>query len=233
MVRVRRPACTNEYCIACGSISFNTTSGCLVSRTKGVGDKVSAGDIIMVVESDKADMDVESFEDGYIAAILVDDGETAAVGSTVAILVPNEADIANVVVGGDAPAAAEPAAASPAEAAPAAGADLPDGAAPVFMPALSSTMTEGKIVQWTKSEGDKISAGDILMVVESDKADMDVESFEEGSVACCVSCLACFVALVISACICLDKSGRERLGKAWTGSHSVHAIVEAGVEGVW
>ena len=77
-------------------------------RTKGVGDKVSAGDIIMVVESDKADMDVESFEDGYIAAILVDDGETAAVGSTVAILVPNEADIANVVVGGDAPAAAEP-----------------------------------------------------------------------------------------------------------------------------
>ena len=216
MVRVRRPACTNEYCIACRSISFNTTSGCLVFRTKGVGDKVSAGDIIMVVESDKADMDVESFEDGYIAAILVDDGETAAVGSTVAILVPNEADIANVVVGGDAPAAAEPAAASTAEAAPAAGADLPDGAAPVFMPALSSTMTEGKIVQWTKSEGDKISAGDILMVVESDKADMDVESFEEGSVACSVSCLACFVALVISACICLDKCGRERLGQALT-----------------
>ena len=233
MVRVRRPACTNEYGTACRSMSFNTTFGSIVFRTKGVGDKVSAGDIIMVVESDKADMDVESFEDGYIAAILVDDGETAAVGSTVAILVPNEADIANVVVGGDAPAAAEPAAASPAEAAPAAGADLPDGAAPVFMPALSSTMTEGKIVQWTKSEGDKISAGDILMVVESDKADMDVESFEEGSVACCVSCLACFVALVISACICLDKSGRERLGKAWTGSHSVHAIVEAGVEGVW
>ena len=230
MVRVRRPACTNEYCIACRSISFNTTSGCLVFRTKGVGDKVSAGDIIMVVESDKADMDVESFEDGYIAAILVDDGETAAVGSTVAILVPNEADIANVVVGGDAPAAAEPAAASPAEAAPAAGADLPDGAAPVFMPALSSTMTEGKIVQWTKSEGDKISAGDILMVVESDKADMDVESFEEGSVACCVSCLACLFALVISACIYRDKSWLE---KAWKGSRSVHAIVEAGVEGVW
>ena len=50
----------------------------------------------------------------------------------------------------------------------------------IHMPALSSTMTEGKIVQWTKSEGDKISAGDILMVVESDKADMDGEAFEEG-----------------------------------------------------
>jgi len=91
------------------------------------------------------------------------------------------ADIANVVVGGAAPAAADaaPAAAAPA-AAPAGGAALPDSATQVFMPALSSTMTEGKIVQWTKSEGDKISAGDILMVVESDKADMDVEAFEEG-----------------------------------------------------
>ena len=53
----------------------------------------------------------------------------------------------------------------------------------IHMPALSSTMTEGKIVQWTKQVGDKVSAGDILMVVESDKADMDVESFEDGYIA--------------------------------------------------
>ena len=44
------------------------------------------------------------------------------------------------------------------------------------MPALSSTMTEGKIVSWLKSEGDKISKGESVVVVESDKADMDVES---------------------------------------------------------
>lgn len=50
----------------------------------------------------------------------------------------------------------------------------------VFMPALSSTMTEGKVVQWLKSEGDAISKGEALVVVESDKADMDVESFEDG-----------------------------------------------------
>lgn len=48
------------------------------------------------------------------------------------------------------------------------------------MPALSSTMTEGKIVSWLKSEGDKITKGEPLVVVESDKADMDVESFNEG-----------------------------------------------------
>ncbi|MDJ0632459.1 MAG: dihydrolipoamide acetyltransferase family protein [Xenococcaceae cyanobacterium MO_188.B29] len=53
----------------------------------------------------------------------------------------------------------------------------------VFMPALSSTMTEGKIVEWVKSPGDKVAKGETVVVVESDKADMDVESFNEGYLA--------------------------------------------------
>jgi pyruvate dehydrogenase E2 component (dihydrolipoamide acetyltransferase) len=53
----------------------------------------------------------------------------------------------------------------------------------IFMPALSSTMTEGKIVSWTKSPGDKVEKGETVLVVESDKADMDVESFNEGYLA--------------------------------------------------
>ena len=53
----------------------------------------------------------------------------------------------------------------------------------IFMPALSSTMTEGKIVEWTKSPGDKVEKGETVVVVESDKADMDVESFNEGYLA--------------------------------------------------
>jgi pyruvate dehydrogenase E2 component (dihydrolipoamide acetyltransferase) len=53
----------------------------------------------------------------------------------------------------------------------------------VFMPALSSTMTEGKIVSWVKSPGDKVEKGETVVVVESDKADMDVESFYEGYIA--------------------------------------------------
>ena len=53
----------------------------------------------------------------------------------------------------------------------------------VFMPALSSTMTEGKIVAWVKSPGDKVEKGETVVIVESDKADMDVESFYEGYVA--------------------------------------------------
>ena len=53
----------------------------------------------------------------------------------------------------------------------------------VFMPALSSTMTEGKIVSWVKSPGDRVEKGETVVVVESDKADMDVESFYEGYLA--------------------------------------------------
>ena len=47
----------------------------------------------------------------------------------------------------------------------------------IFMPALSSTMTEGKIVEWLKQPGDRVERGESVLVVESDKADMDVESF--------------------------------------------------------
>lgn len=57
----------------------------------------------------------------------------------------------------------------------------------VFMPALSSTMTEGKIVAWAKSAGDKVEKGETVVVVESDKADMDVESFYEGYLAIIVT----------------------------------------------
>lgn len=53
----------------------------------------------------------------------------------------------------------------------------------ITMPALSSTMKEGRVVSWLKSEGDAIEAGEAIMVVESDKADMDVEAFEDGFLA--------------------------------------------------
>ncbi len=53
----------------------------------------------------------------------------------------------------------------------------------IFMPALSSTMTEGKIVEWLKKPGEKVARGESVLVVESDKADMDVESFQEGFLA--------------------------------------------------
>lgn len=69
--------------IAMPALSSTMTEGKISEWLVGVGDKVSSGDMVLVVESDKADMDVESFEEGYIAKILTGDGETAAVGDPV------------------------------------------------------------------------------------------------------------------------------------------------------
>ena len=172
------------------ALSSTMTEGKIVAWNKKVGEKVSAGDVLLIVESDKADMDVEAYEDGYLAAIYTPEGESAAVGAAVAILVDNLADIANV---GKAPVATTPAAVAvtpvAAVAAPVAQAPAVAVAAPsaefeqVTMPALSSTMTEGKVVSWSKKVGDKISSGDMVLIVESDKADMDVESYEDGYLA--------------------------------------------------
>jgi len=169
------------------ALSSTMTEGKIVSWLKSEGDPVRAGEAIMVVESDKADMDVEAFEDGFLAKIHVGEGEQAEVGALVAVIVANEADIASVQTGAAAPVLATPAAAPAASSTPVT--TTTAAAAPEFdftridMPALSSTMKEGKIVSWLKAEGDAVTSGEAIMVVESDKADMDVEAFEDGFLA--------------------------------------------------
>ena len=170
------------------ALSSTMTEGKIVSWVKKVGDKVSSGDTLLVVESDKADMDVESYEDGYLATILVKEGESSAVGAPVALIVKSLADIKLVQ---DAAAGGFKAPATISQPTPVAIVQPVSTSVPlpnvnfdkIYMPALSSTMTEGKIVSWTKKIGEKVSAGDTLLIVESDKADMDVESYEEGFLA--------------------------------------------------
>ena len=53
----------------------------------------------------------------------------------------------------------------------------------ILMPALSPTMTEGKLAKWIKNEGDEVSAGDVIAEIETDKATMEVEAVEEGTIA--------------------------------------------------
>jgi pyruvate dehydrogenase E2 component (dihydrolipoamide acetyltransferase) len=55
--------------------------------------------------------------------------------------------------------------------------------AEITMPQLSDTMTEGTLVKWLKKEGDKVKAGEIVAEVETDKATMEMESFESGTIA--------------------------------------------------
>lgn len=176
------------------ALSSTMTEGKIVSWLKSEGDEVRAGDAIMVVESDKADMDVEAFEDGFLAKIVVGEGEQAEVGALVGVIVPNRADIASVQISGSSGAATPSSAgagaateATPAATIPAAAAVPECEFTRIDMPALSSTMKEGKIVSWLKSEGDAVSSGEAIMVVESDKADMDVEAFEDGFLAAIIT----------------------------------------------
>lgn len=172
------------------ALSSTMKEGRVVTWLKQEGDEIEAGEAIMVVESDKADMDVEAFEDGFLAKILTGEGETAEVGAVVALVAASEADIDAVAAGGDAAPApvAEEAAAPAAEAPAAVAAAVPDfDFSQLDMPALSSTMKEGKVVSWLKGEGDAVEAGEAIMVVESDKADMDVEAFEDGFIAAIIT----------------------------------------------
>jgi pyruvate dehydrogenase E2 component (dihydrolipoamide acetyltransferase) len=186
---VSGPSSTSLYAgseVFMPALSSTMKEGKVVSWLKSEGDEIEAGEAIMVVESDKADMDVEAFEDGFLAKILVEEGEMAPVGAAVALIADSADEVDAVANGaGAAPAAEETAPA--AEAAPAASAAPDFDFSQVDMPALSSTMKEGKVVSWLKAEGDSIESGEAIMVVESDKADMDVEAFDDGFLAAIIT----------------------------------------------
>ena len=91
------------------------TEGKIVEWLKQPGDKVGRGESVLVVESDKADMDVESFQDGYLAAVLMPAGSTAPVGETIGLIVETEAEIADA----QAKTPSSPASSTPAQSAPA------------------------------------------------------------------------------------------------------------------
>ncbi len=78
------------------ALSSTMTEGKIVEWLKNPGDKVERGESVLVVESDKADMDVESFQDGYLAAVLMPAGSTAPVGETIGLIVENEDEIATI-----------------------------------------------------------------------------------------------------------------------------------------
>jgi pyruvate dehydrogenase E2 component (dihydrolipoamide acetyltransferase) len=169
-------------------LSDTMTEGTVATWLKKVGDKVSEGDILAEIETDKATMEFESFNEGTLLHIGIPAGETAPVDSLLAIIGNEGEDISALLAGGDAPAAespkaeAAPAAEAKTEAAPAkAAAELPKGVVVVTMPRLSDTMTEGTVATWLKKVGDAVSEGDILAEIETDKATMEFESFNAGT----------------------------------------------------
>ena len=155
------------YVIKMPQLTDTMTEGVLVSWEKAVGARVERGDVVATIETDKAIMDVEVFRSGYLAGPLAEADSVLPVGEAIGYI--TDSAVATVVA---------PAAAGTPEPAPAA-VSLPEGYA-VKMPQLSDTMTEGVLVSWEKSLGDKIQRGDVVATVETDKAIMDVEVFREG-----------------------------------------------------
>ncbi|MCC9072870.1 2-oxo acid dehydrogenase subunit E2 [Flavobacterium sp. F-65] len=168
-------------------LSDTMTEGTVATWLKKVGDKISEGDILAEIETDKATMEFESFNEGTLLYIGIPAGETAPVDSLLAIIGNEGEDVTALIAGGDAPAAEAP----KAEAAPAtttetpapakAATELPKGVVVVTMPRLSDTMTEGTVATWLKKVGDAVAEGDILAEIETDKATMEFESFNEGT----------------------------------------------------
>jgi pyruvate dehydrogenase E2 component (dihydrolipoamide acetyltransferase) len=118
------------------ALSSTMTEGKIVEWLKQPGDRVERGESVLVVESDKADMDVEAFQEGFLAAVLMPAGGTAPVGETIGLIVETEAEIAEAAAKAPAaPAAAAAPAPAPAPAAPAA---APAPAAPAAVPASTA-----------------------------------------------------------------------------------------------
>jgi pyruvate dehydrogenase E2 component (dihydrolipoamide acetyltransferase) len=171
-------------------LSDTMTEGTVATWLKKVGDKISEGDILAEIETDKATMEFESFNEGTLLHIGIQAGETAPVDSLLAIIGNEGEDISALLAGGDAPVAEAPktetkdisaAEAKTETAAPAKAAALPKGVVVVTMPRLSDTMTEGTVATWLKKVGDAVAEGDILAEIETDKATMEFESFNEGT----------------------------------------------------
>ncbi|NNG13831.1 MAG: pyruvate dehydrogenase, partial [Gammaproteobacteria bacterium] len=169
-----------SYMIKMPQLSDTMTEGVVVTWEKNIGDKVSRGDIVATVETDKAIMDVEVFREGFLSGPQAAIDSTVAVGDSIAFIVATEAEVqsadSETPEGSvDAGSVGKP------EIEVAADIGVPDGVThTIKMPQLSDTMTEGLVVSWEKAIGDKISRGDIVATVETDKAVMDVEVFRDG-----------------------------------------------------
>ncbi|NLR91052.1 MULTISPECIES: 2-oxo acid dehydrogenase subunit E2 [Flammeovirga] len=169
-------------------MSDTMTEGVIASWLVKVGDQISSGDVIAEVETDKATMELENYEDGTLLYIAVEEKQAVPIDGIIAIVGEEGEDYQSLLDGNNAAAPAEAAPAAEAEApaaAPAPAAEAIDvsgiNATVVKMPKMSDTMTDGTISQWLMKVGDEVNAGDILAEVQTDKATMELESYDEGT----------------------------------------------------
>jgi pyruvate dehydrogenase E2 component (dihydrolipoamide acetyltransferase) len=159
--------------------------GVVAKWLKNVGDKIEEGDILAEIETDKATMEFESFHEGTLLHIGVQEGETSPVDVLLAIIGEEGEDITKIISGVSETKVEELAKTSTeakTEQTRTSETSIPDGVEVISMPRLSDTMEEGTVATWLKNVGDKVEEGDILAEIETDKATMEFECFYEGTI---------------------------------------------------
>ena len=174
-------------------LSDTMEEGTVAKWLKQKGDKVEEGDILAEIETDKATMEFESFYEGTLLYIGVEEGDGAPVDELLAIIGEEGEDISDLIKGAGSNDSSDKKedksddkdskeeSDSDEDASDDEGGDLPEGVEIINMPRLSDTMEEGTVASWLKKEGDKVEEGDILAEIETDKATMEFESFYEGT----------------------------------------------------
>jgi len=175
-------------------MSDTMTEGVMAKWHKKVGDKVKSGDVLAEVETDKATMDLESYWDGTLLFVGVEEGKAVPVDAVIAVIGKEGEDYKATLEaeqGAESPNAKAESEESKTEEtkteAPAQGGGLSEeelakkGVTVIRMPLLSDTMTEGVIAEWHKKVGDKVKDDDILADVETDKATMEVMGYATGT----------------------------------------------------
>ncbi|MBT8320442.1 MAG: 2-oxo acid dehydrogenase subunit E2 [Eudoraea sp.] len=169
-------------------LSDTMEEGTVAKWLKSVGDKVEEGDILAEIETDKATMEFESFHEGVLLHIGIQEGDGAPVDSLLAIIGDEGEDISALLNGGASTEEAEQVSSeasvekadTPASV-PSTTAEIPEGVEIIKMPRLSDTMEEGTVATWLKKVGEAVEEGDILAEIETDKATMEFESFYSGT----------------------------------------------------
>lgn len=162
-------------------LSDTMTEGVVATWLKKVGDTIKTGDILAEIETDKATMEFESFHDGVLLHIGIQEGQSAPVDSLLAIIGKEGEDISALLSGGTATETKEEKVIEETKSVTSSAVEIPAGVKVVMMPRLSDTMTTGTVATWLKKVGDTVKEGDILAEIETDKATMEFESFNAGT----------------------------------------------------
>jgi pyruvate dehydrogenase E2 component (dihydrolipoamide acetyltransferase) len=167
-------------------LSDTMTEGTVAIWLKKVGDTIKEGDILAEIETDKATMEFESFNSGVLLHIGIEAGQTAPIDSLLAIIGKEGEDISSLISNTSNSKSKEEKVEVKEDVAQPTTQNLqpitlPAGVKVITMPRLSDTMTTGTVASWLKKVGDAVKEGDILAEIETDKATMEFESFNEGT----------------------------------------------------